>query len=165
MRRRPGLATEFNGRAVPAVFRCASFLDLPGGDLDDVDGVAHHISGALVAHRHFSASAMPLRTTRDKLPEMPTQRGHTEKRGARGDRGPAGPTGPRGPAGPVMAPADILAVVEDQFYDVRKRLDAQLTRTAEVQQQLEGQRKEIAELRRTVNLAHRLLKELLAKIP
>ena len=104
-------------------------------------------------------------TTRDKLPEMPTQRGHTEKRGARGDRGPAGPTGPRGPAGPVMAPADILAVVEDQFYDVRKRLDAQLTRTAEVQQQLEGQRKEIAELRRTVNLAHRLLKELLAKIP
>jgi hypothetical protein len=41
-----------------------------------------------------------------------------------------------------MAPADILAVVEDQFYDVRKRLDAQLTRTAEIQQQLEGQRKE-----------------------
>jgi len=96
---------------------------------------------------------------------MPTQRGHTEKRGARGDRGPAGPTGPRGPAGPVMAPADILAVVEDQFYDVRKRLDAQLTRTAEIQQQLEGQRKEIAELRRTVNLAHGLLKELLAKSP
>ena len=122
-------------------------------------------SGALVAYRYFSASAMPLRITRDKLPEMPTQRGHTEKRGARGDRGPAGPTGPRGPAGPVMAPADILAVVEDQFYDVRKRLDAQLTRTAEIQQQLEGQRKEIAELRRTVNLAHGLLKELLAKIP
>ena len=68
-------------------------------------------------------------------------------------------------AGPVMAPADILAVVEDQFYDVRKRLDAQLTRTAEIQQQLEGQRKEIAELRRTVNLAHGLLKELLAKSP
>jgi len=65
----------------------------------------------------------------------------------------------------VIAPADILAVVEDQFYDVRKRLDAQLTRTAEIQQQLEGQRKEIAELRRTVNLAHGLLKELLAKSP
>jgi hypothetical protein len=80
---------------------------------------------------------------------MPTQRGHTQERGARGERGP---TGPRGPAGLPMAPADILAVVEDQFYDVRKRLDAQLTRTAEIQQQLEGQRKEIAELRRTVNL-------------
>ena len=65
----------------------------------------------------------------------------------------------------ITPPADILAVVEDQFYDVRKRLDAQLTRTAEIQQQLEGQRKEIAELRRTVNLAHGLLKELLAKIP
>ena len=64
-----------------------------------------------------------------------------------------------------MAAADILAVVEDQFYDVRRRLDMQLTRTAEIQQQLNGQRKEIAELRRTVNLAHRLLKELVTKIP
>jgi hypothetical protein len=62
-----------------------------------------------------------------------------------------------------MSPSDILAVVEDQFYDVRKRLDAQLTRTDDIQQQLKGQRKEIAELRRTVNLAHRLLKELVAK--
>lgn len=64
-----------------------------------------------------------------------------------------------------MAPADILAVVEDQFYDVRSRLDTQLTRTAEIQQQLDGQRKEIAELRRTVDLAHGLLKQLLARIP
>ena len=61
-----------------------------------------------------------------------------------------------------MAPEDILAVVEDQFYDVRKRLDVQLTRTAELQQQLNGQRKEMAELRRTVDLAHRLLKQLVA---
>lgn len=64
-----------------------------------------------------------------------------------------------------MAPADILAVVEDQFYEVRKRLDVQLTRTAEIQQQLDGQRKEIAELRRTVDLAHRLPKELLVRMP
>lgn len=64
-----------------------------------------------------------------------------------------------------MAPADILAVVEDQFYDVRKRLDMQLKRTAEIQQQLDEQRREIADLRRTVGLAHRLLKQLLAKIP
>jgi septal ring factor EnvC (AmiA/AmiB activator) len=78
-----------------------------------------------------------------------------------------------------MARADILAVVEDQFYDVGKRLDGvgkrldgvgkrlerQMTRTAEIQQELKGQTKEIAELRRTVNLAHRLLKELLARIP
>jgi translation initiation factor 2 gamma subunit (eIF-2gamma) len=62
-----------------------------------------------------------------------------------------------------MSRSDILAVVEDQFYDVRKRLDAQLTRTDDIQQQLKGQKKEIAELRRTVKLAHRLLKELVAK--
>lgn len=64
-----------------------------------------------------------------------------------------------------MAPADILAVVEDQFYDLRKRLDLQLTRVAEIQQQLGGQRKEIEQLRRTVDLAHRLLRELLARMP
>lgn len=64
-----------------------------------------------------------------------------------------------------MSPANILAVVEDQFYDLRKRLDVQLTRTAEVQQQLDAQRREIAELRRAVTLAHRLLKDLTAKIP
>jgi hypothetical protein len=64
-----------------------------------------------------------------------------------------------------MASADILAVVEDQFYDVRKRLDVQLTRAAEIQQQLDSQRKEIAELRRTVDQAHILLKQLLARLP
>ena len=64
-----------------------------------------------------------------------------------------------------MARADILAVVEDQFYDVRKRLDVQLKRTGTIQQQLDGQRKDIAELRHTVDLAHQLLKQLIAKIP
>ena len=62
-----------------------------------------------------------------------------------------------------MAPADVLAVVEDQFYDLRSRLDVQLKRTAEIQVQLDGQTREIAELRGTVDLAHRLLKQLLAK--
>ena len=63
-----------------------------------------------------------------------------------------------------MTRTDILAVVEDQFYDVRKRLDVQLKRTSEIQQQLDGQRKDMAELRHTVDLAHSLLKELLAKV-
>ena len=69
-----------------------------------------------------------------------------------------------------MAPEDILAVVEDQFFEVRKRLDLQLTRTAELQQQLDAQQKEmtahrneIAELHRTVDLAHRLLKQLVSR--
>lgn len=64
-----------------------------------------------------------------------------------------------------MSKADILAVVEDQFYDVRKRLDVQLKRTAEIQVQLDGQTKEIVELRHTVTVAHQLLKQLLAKLP
>jgi hypothetical protein len=64
-----------------------------------------------------------------------------------------------------MADADILAVVEDQFFDVRKRLETQLTRTAEIQQQLDAQRKEIADLHHAVNAAHSLLKQLLAKMP
>ncbi len=64
-----------------------------------------------------------------------------------------------------MAPADILAVVEDQFFDMRRRLDLQLTRTGELQQQLDTQRGEIAELRRSVDLAHKLLKQLVAKVP
>ena len=64
-----------------------------------------------------------------------------------------------------MAPADILAVVEDQFFDVRRRLDVQLARTGEIQQQLDAQRKEIAELHQTVDLAHQLLKQLVAKLP
>ena len=63
-----------------------------------------------------------------------------------------------------MSRATILAVVEDQFYDVRKRLDLQLTRTADMQQQLDGQRREIGDLRRTVEEAHSLLKQLVAKI-
>lgn len=64
-----------------------------------------------------------------------------------------------------MARADILAVVEDQFFEMRKRLDVQLTRTAELQQQLNAQRKEIAEVHRQVDLAHRLLKQLVARDP
>jgi hypothetical protein len=64
-----------------------------------------------------------------------------------------------------MAPADVLAVVEDQFYDVGQRLDVQLKRTAEIQRQLDWQRREVADLRRTVDKSHRLLKRLLAKLP
>ena len=64
-----------------------------------------------------------------------------------------------------MAPAGILAVVEDKFLDVRRRLETQLTRTAEIQAQLDAQRKEIVELHTAVSLASGLLKKLLAKLP
>lgn len=91
---------------------------------------------------------------------MPTKRRET---GNTAGRGPAGPRGRRGPAGPQMARADILAVVEDQFYELRKRLDVQLTRTGEFQQQLDAQRQEIAELRRAVETTHQLLKQIVSK--
>ena len=62
-----------------------------------------------------------------------------------------------------MARADILAVVEDQFYDIRKRLDIQLTRTGELQAQIDAQHMELAALRQQVDLVHDLLKRLVSK--
>jgi hypothetical protein len=59
------------------------------------------------------------------------ERGRAGHRGARGERGPAGPTGP------TPSRADILAVVEDQFYEMRKQLDVQLTRFTQLQTQLD----------------------------
>ena len=124
-------------------------------------GVNHQL--AATTEPAIQCAAMPL-----------TQRGGgAGKQGASGKHGPAGA---RGPAGPAMSRADILAVVEDQFYVVRKRLDVQFTRTGEIQLQLdverkeiqlqlEGQRRETADLRRTVEKAHRLLKRLLAELP
>jgi hypothetical protein len=64
-----------------------------------------------------------------------------------------------------MAPADILAVVEDQFFDLRKKLEMQLTRAGELQQQIDAQRKEMVELHRSNALTHRLLKRLVAQMP
>lgn len=59
------------------------------------------------------------------------------ERGQRGERGLKGERGERGPAGPAPSRADILAVVEDQFYEMRKQLDVQLTRFAQLQAQLD----------------------------
>jgi len=70
-------------------------------------------------------------------------RGPKGARGTRGDRGERGPAGhrgdrgERGPAGPMPSRADILAVVEDQFFEMRKQLDLQLTRFAQLQVQLD----------------------------
>jgi len=64
-----------------------------------------------------------------------------------------------------MARADILAVVEDQFYEVRKCLDVQLERTGELQAQIDAQHKEMVALRQQVELVHDLLKKLTAQDP
>jgi collagen triple helix repeat protein len=62
------------------------------------------------------------------------QRGETGERGKTGARGPAGPVGP---AGPSIRPAELLALVEDQCREIRKQLDTQLRRTADLQLQLD----------------------------
>ena len=59
------------------------------------------------------------------------------EQGARGARGQQGARGAQGPPGPPASRADILAVVEDQFTEVRKQLDIQLTRFAQLQVQLD----------------------------
>jgi hypothetical protein len=64
-----------------------------------------------------------------------------------------------------MARADIIAVVEDQFYEIRKRLDVQLVRTAELQAQIDAHRKETADLREQIDLVHGLVKKLTTQDP
>ena len=59
-----------------------------------------------------------------------------------------------------MSRADVIAVVEDQFYEVRKRLDLQLERTEKLQVQIDEQRKETARILEQVELVHALLKKL-----
>ena len=59
-----------------------------------------------------------------------------------------------------MARADILAVVEDQFFEIRQRLDVQLGRIGELQGQIDVQHKETVRLREQVDLVHGLMKNL-----
>ena len=62
------------------------------------------------------------------------------ERGARGKVGATGARGVRGltgPAGPKATRADIVAVVDDQFFQIRKQLELQLQRTGQLQVQLD----------------------------
>lgn len=59
------------------------------------------------------------------------------KRGASGTRGVRGLQGPAGPPGPRMKPAEVLPLVEDQFYEIRKQLGMQLERFGQLQAQLD----------------------------
>ena len=57
--------------------------------------------------------------------------------GPRGEQGTRGAPGRPGPAGPKINRADVLAMVDDQFLDIRKEMAAQLTRMAQIQMQLD----------------------------
>ena len=79
-----------------------------------------------------------------------------------GPVGERGATGERGPAGPSASREDILAVVSDQFEALAKRLDTQLVRMAQMQQELDASRKETAEGRLHLEQVHDLVKALVA---
>jgi hypothetical protein len=61
----------------------------------------------------------------------------TRKRGLRGKTGARGRTGPAGPAGPKVQREEILAIVDDQFVEVRKNFKTQLTHTTKIHKQLD----------------------------
>lgn len=63
-----------------------------------------------------------------------------------------------------MSKADVLAIVADQFDDIRRRLDVQLTRTGQLQEQLDRQHQETIALREQFTEVQELLKDLM-KIP
>lgn len=64
-------------------------------------------------------------------------RGVTGRTGVRGERGATGARGPAGPAGAVLSRRDVLAMVEDQFAEMRKELTLQLARMGQIQAQLD----------------------------
>ena len=63
-----------------------------------------------------------------------TDTGHPGPRGRRGERGLRGM---QGPAGPKMKAEEVLALVDDQFNLIRKQLDVNLGRMAQLQAQLD----------------------------
>jgi hypothetical protein len=69
--------------------------------------------------------------------ESSARRGPAGQRGVRGKTGKTGLTGPAGPAGVSPTRADVLAMVEDQFTEIRKELSIQLTRMGQIQVQLD----------------------------
>ncbi len=80
-----------------------------------------------------------------------------EMTGGRGTRGPVGLTGP---AGPKMKPAEVLALVDDQFVEIRKQFYIQLQRTAQLQLQLDKIQKQTSDACSTLDTVHELLKKL-----
>jgi hypothetical protein len=74
------------------------------------------------------------------------RRGALGNRGANGRRGLTGRRGPAGPPGPAINKSDVLAMVEDQFNDIRRELRLQLERMAQIQLQLDQIHKVVQQL-------------------
>jgi hypothetical protein len=88
------------------------------------------------------------------------RRGPQGNRGAKGSRGERGARGLVGPAGPKMQSAEVLALVDDQFAEIRKQLNVQLQRTGQLQTQLDKIHKNTNEACSALELIHPLIKEL-----
>lgn len=89
-----------------------------------------------------------------------TRRGAKGTRGRKGARGLRGPAGVAGPAGPRMKPAEVLALVDDQFFQIRKQLDLQLQRTGQLQVQLDRIQTKTTDVYATLDMMHVLIKQL-----
>ena len=101
--------------------------------------------------------------------------GHRGPRGMRGDQGVPGTTGPtgatgargptgrRGPAGPSVSRDQMLAAVGSQFAEINKRLETQLTRIAQLQQEIDLHRRELLRVRSEVGQVHDILQTLISK--
>lgn len=88
-------------------------------------------------------------------------KGQRGGRGVRGSQGSQGPRGERGPAGPSTTRTTILAAVNGQFEEIQKQLDLQLTRTAQVQMELDKQHRELSEVHTQLGEVKAALKQLL----
>lgn len=80
-------------------------------------------------------------------------RGATGRPGPPGEAGPAGHRGSVGPRGPSVTATDVLAAVHDEFAAIRKEFDVQLTRMAQLQQQLDTALRRIESLEKTESSA------------
>jgi hypothetical protein len=69
---------------------------------------------------------------------MTTRQADRAQRGPRGASGPPGKTGRTGARGPSPTRDQILEAVHTEFDEMRKHLQAQLQRTAQMQQQLDA---------------------------
>lgn len=108
---------------------------------------------AKAAEEHRGRSARGTRGSR-------STRGEQGATGAQGEQGTRGVRGPAGPAGPRMKAAEVLALVDDQFVEIRKQLDIQLQRTGQLQVQLDKIQKNTSEACKALDLLQPLIKDL-----
>ena len=61
-----------------------------------------------------------------------------------------------------MKAAEVLALVDDQFFQIRKQLDLQLQRTGQLQAQIDRIQSRTADVQTLLDTVHSLIKKLVA---